>query len=122
MKSCKCVACSLACLQGDPFEMFNSFFGGGGGGGGFPGGGQWQFNMGGGGFNMGGGGGGGFPGGMGGQRAQRQAGGGLYEGDANIEKLTSDNFPKGPEDWVWLVSGGSLRGKWHLHGCGCGCW
>jgi hypothetical protein len=95
----------LPAVQGDPFEMFNSFFGGGGGGG-FPGGGQWTFNMGGGGggFNMGGGG-GGFPGGMGRQRAQRQASGNLYDGDANIEKLTSDSFPTGPQDWVWLVSG-----------------
>jgi len=61
------------CLQssGDPFEMFNTFFGGGGMGGGGGGGGQQKFKM-----NMGGGGMGG--GGMGGGGIEELLMGGMY--------------------------------------------
>ncbi|KAG2499079.1 hypothetical protein HYH03_003262 [Edaphochlamys debaryana] len=92
---------------GDPFEMFNMFFGGGGGGGArrrdF---GTKNFNMGGGqrGPQFGGGGGpfgGGMGGGMGGGP---QGGGDLYEGDSNVQQLGKDHFPPGSGDnWVWLV-------------------
>ncbi|KXZ52890.1 hypothetical protein GPECTOR_8g270 [Gonium pectorale] len=115
---------------GDPFEMFNMFFGGGGGGGGgmgggFPGGGgggggtRFKINFGGpgggggfpgGGFPGGGMGGGGFPGGgMGGGRPG--AGGGMggegggaspYE-DPNVHALGTDGVPP-DSNWVWLVA------------------
>eukprot|EP00198_Chlamydomonas_reinhardtii_P007615 XP_001696952.1 DnaJ-like protein [Chlamydomonas reinhardtii] len=93
---------------GDPFEMFNMFFGGGGGGGGMGGGmgGQRraQFNMGGGG--MGGGFGGMGGGGMGGGGRGGHSGGGgegLYDDDPHVQTLTTDTFPAGDTAWVWLV-------------------
>lgn len=105
-------------FHGDPFEMFNMFFGGGGGGGGrqfhFGGGGgggqQFHFGGGGGGF-PGGGMGGGFPGGgmgggmRGGHGRGGGGGGGLYDGDSNVEELDAASFPQGgaSNNWVWLV-------------------
>ena len=100
--------CAQQQLQGDPFEMFNMFFGGGGGGGGMGGGmgGQRraQFNMGGGG--MGGGFGGMGGGGMGGGGRGGHSGGGgegLYDDDPHVQTLTTDTFPAGDTAWVWLV-------------------
>ncbi|CAL5222385.1 g4741 [Coccomyxa viridis] len=107
--------------QGDPMHIFNQFFGGGnpfggGGGGGQRQGGGFPGGMGGG-FPGGMGGGfpgGGFPGGggAGGQRGRRpgggpgggQGGGGLYDGDPNVEEVTHGNFPSGAgEGFVWLL-------------------
>ncbi len=92
-------------MQGDPFEMFNMFFGGQGA----PGMGarqqRMQFNMGGmGGGGMGGGmGGGGFPGGgMGGGRGGGGGGGGLYDDDSNVEAPEGGSVPS-DSPWVWLV-------------------
>ncbi|GBF92518.1 disulfide isomerase [Raphidocelis subcapitata] len=106
-------------FHGDPFEMFNMFFGGGGGGGGGGmGGGGMRFEFGGGGGGGGGGFPGGFPGGarMGGARmggggmGGRGGGGGgggggqsLYSGDDAVAELDDDSFPQGDSDWVWLV-------------------
>lgn len=87
-------------FQGDPFEIFNAFFGGGGGGGGMPGGG----GMGGMRFGGMGGMGGGFPGGgmgggMGGGRGRGGGGGGgagLYDDDPAVATLTSSDLPPPP--------------------------
>ncbi|WIA21255.1 hypothetical protein OEZ85_000490 [Tetradesmus obliquus] len=99
-------------FHGDPFEMFNMFFGGGGGGGG---GGRQQFQFqkggGGGGFQFGGMG-GGFPGGMGGHPRQQQqhhggsAGGpgGLYDDSPAVLQLDGNSFPAaGSSGWLYLV-------------------
>ncbi|KAG2453652.1 hypothetical protein HYH02_001865 [Chlamydomonas schloesseri] len=93
---------------GDPFEMFNMFFGGGGGGmgGGMGGGGgqrRAQFNMGGMGGGMGGGF-GGMGGGMGGGHGgQGGHGGGLYDDDPHVQTLTKETFPVEDTAWVWLI-------------------
>ncbi len=94
---------------GDPFRMFEMFFGQGGGGfggGGFPGG------FGGGNVHFGGGGGPG--GGFGGhqqqqqghhqrrQQRQQQQGGSLYAGDKNVVELTSSTMPK-DDRWLWIL-------------------
>jgi hypothetical protein len=119
---CWCLACCVSCPkpQGDPFDMFNQFFGGGMGG---MGGGNMRFQ-----FNGGGGGGGGFPGmgggfpggfggmggGGGGPRRQQQhggGGGGFYEGDSNVVELSDADFPATTNDWVWLV-------EYYSPGCG----
>ena len=99
-------------FQGDPFEMFNMFFGGGGGGG--MGGGGMRFEFGGGGGGMGGG----FPGGFGGMGGGGMGGmggghhggghgggggGSLYEGDAAVRELDADSLPDGADGWAWLV-------------------
>ncbi|KAK9821669.1 hypothetical protein WJX74_006601 [Apatococcus lobatus] len=98
-------------MRGDPFEMFNAFMGGGGMGGG---GSNVKFTMNGGGMPggfMGGGmpgGMGGMGGGMGGGRGGGQqrggGGGGLYDSNPNVDKLTSSSFPSGNgEGFVWLI-------------------
>ncbi|KAK9806036.1 hypothetical protein WJX73_007755 [Symbiochloris irregularis] len=91
-------------FQGDPFEMFNMFFGGGMGGQGSE---NVKFEFSGG---MGGMGGMGGFGGMGQpqakrkpQRQQQQQGGGLYDGDANVVDVTPANFPRKSDTGVWLL-------------------
>eukprot|EP01025_Chloroclados_australasicus_P038787 TRINITY_DN4005_c0_g1_i4.p1 TRINITY_DN4005_c0_g1~~TRINITY_DN4005_c0_g1_i4.p1 ORF type:complete len:470 (-),score=80.65 TRINITY_DN4005_c0_g1_i4:246-1655(-) len=95
--------------HGDPFEMFNMFFGGGMGG---MGGGNFRMNVNGMEFEMGGGGGGGgfggFPGGGMGGGGRQQRGGGrsqenMYDDDVYITELTADTFPTGKDGYVWLV-------------------
>lgn len=81
-------------FSGDPFKLFESFFGGGGFGGGSGG-----FGAGGGGANVK------FGGGSARQRGRQQSGaqsGGLYEQDSNVLQLTPDKFPL-DKHWVWLV-------------------
>ena len=97
-------------FQGDPFEMFNDFFGGGG-------------HFGGG---NGGGGGGGFPSefqfdGMDGFGQQRPAGGRpgqrqqrpehLYEKDSPIRRLSAKKYPKENAKHEWLVEFYSLSSQ-----------
>jgi hypothetical protein len=125
-----CITAHAFSKQGDPFEIFNSFFGGAdpfGGGGKGDGRRQKQRGAGGGGFGgagfPGGGafGGGGFPGagggfgaagggGGGGGRAGRGGGGGqpgdgLYAGAKDVVEITSGSFPAtaGSAGFVYLV-------------------